>query len=98
MENDIHYKRRYYDGSVVKSIYKALTPWLQIAGFLLMCSFIIGGKSSKFDAYGATLEQHDNRLKALESRSDTINQKLDDMIVFFGIPQHGDSQYVRSKP
>lgn len=81
--------RRYYDHSALKSLYHKLTPWVQIAGFILMCAFVVGGKSNEFSAYGATLQEHDKRLAALESKADIVNQKLDDMIAFFGIPHKG---------
>lgn len=62
--------------------------WPQVVLFIIMGAFTIGLYFSQFKAYGETIEKHEKRLTDLETHYDHVDQKLDDIIVFFKIPTH----------
>lgn len=91
---DSTYKyRRKSDDNPIRQFWDWATPWLQVSGFVIMCSFIIGTNYSKFEAQAmdiatnkTELQQHNSRLMALEMSNSRIDQKLDDIIRFWNIP------------
>lgn len=75
------------DRFFLKRLWDMATPWIQITGFIIMCSFIVGTYFSEFRAYGHSLDAHENRLEILEHNYTEINQKLDDIKNFLITPQ-----------
>lgn len=76
-------------------IWERFKPYIQGIGYVLMGAFFLGGIYSQFNAYGATITtlgmaniDHEVRLNSLERNNAVINQKLDDMIAFLGVPHH----------
>ena len=86
-------KRREADRNFFKAFWEWATPWGQILIFVITCAFVIGDKSSKYDAYAATLAEHattlavyDRRLTNLENSSIQTNQMVKDMVYYFKVP------------
>lgn len=69
-----------------QKVWKAISPWGQIFGFVIVCAFTAGTYFSQFSAFAKSSEQHDQRLTNLEQNYTRINQKLDDIILFFHVP------------
>jgi len=74
-------------------MYDKATPFIQIAGFLIMVVFTAGIYFSKFTAMAATADKQQIRIEALEThyseienRYAHIEQRLDDMCDFFHVP------------
>lgn len=79
------FTKRRSDSNFIRQLWEWATPWGQIIGFVVMCAFVIGGKSEKFDAQAATLALHDQRITSLEATSNVVNGKLDVIINGLGI-------------
>lgn len=69
-------RRRREDTSFVGRIYNRLTPEIQIVGFIMLCTFIFTVSYTKFDAYGAILDDHEKRIRNIEQ----LSEKLDTII------------------
>lgn len=77
-----------------RKFYTAIPYIIQAIGFVIMCSFIVGLYFHKFQANAEALQvitvnvaDHEKRMAAIEKSDAVINQKLDDMIVFFHVPR-----------
>lgn len=66
--------------------YKRSAPLFQVGGFIIVCAFIAGSYYHKYDHYQDILADYGTRIVSLEGKADKTNQKLDDMITFFGVP------------
>ena len=71
---------------IVKRIYDQYTPYIQLIGFVILCTFTAGMNWSKVSDY-------ESRITKLEAFQETtapqiahIDQKLDDLIAFWNVP------------
>lgn len=69
-----------------RDLYDALTPWVQIAGFLILCAFTVGSAWAQFNGQQAAIEKLNRvtenttiRVGTLENNYSRIDQKLDDI-------------------
>lgn len=73
-------KRRKDDDCIMRSLYLAATPYIQVCGFIIMCSFIAGGIWFNFNAYGADISSLKTwRMKQEEHNAieDTHNARIE---------------------
>lgn len=89
------HKRREYDKNPLKEIWEKTTPWVQLIGFAILFVFTIGQNYSKFEAHAAAIAMQSAKIDTMEARlsmqertSAQINQKLDDMILYFKVPHN----------
>lgn len=61
--------RRRTDDCIAKRLYDAATPYVQIAGFVVLCAFTAGSNWRKVDGY-------DSRISALETEKAAVNQNI----------------------
>lgn len=80
-----HLDRRRTDKSILRRLYLAMTPEIQIIGFIVLCTFIFTMSYSKFDAYGSVLDDHEQRIRKIEHVEESIQEIKD----YLGIPKRG---------
>lgn len=76
-----------------RDLYEALTPWVQIAGFVILCAFNVGSADAQFNTQRDQIEKISKatetnaaRINLLENQYARIDQKLDDLMTYFHIP------------
>lgn len=69
-----------------RDLYEAFTPWVQIAGFVILCAFTAGSAWAQFagqqvaiDRLNTATETNAGRINVLENHYNRIDQKLDDI-------------------
>lgn len=69
-----------------KDLYEAFTPWVQIAGFVIVCTFTVGSAYAQFNAQKEQIakisqvtETNAGRINTLENNYIRNDQKLDDI-------------------
>lgn len=83
------------DRNWCKRWWDRLTPWCQIAGFIILCGFYGGSYFTQFQAQASTLKEHGVVLTDIvqknalrDTQLEVMNQKLDDLITYLKVPRH----------
>lgn len=91
MNRTLAYERK-TDNSPIRKFYDWATPWLQLIGFVVMCSFVVGTNYNKFEVQERDMEAikqdvatHSMRLTTLEIGNARLETKIDDIMYHFGI-------------
>lgn len=77
--------RRYTDRHMFYRMWKNFNPYLQIGGFLILCTFVFTNKWNEVEAYGVQINDQQQRIVRLEASYERIDQSLQDIKQYFGI-------------